>query len=103
MSNETVKNPNRIAVIDDYPRLKLRYDTWKKLYRATHDRWPAFFGTKEHKRRDKRCTKMAERFVAEVRKEFNIEKWDVRYFHRGIDSPVIVYRDPWVAQEGEVK
>ena len=99
--NETIKHPNRIAVIDDYPRLKLRYYAWKKLYKATHDSWPALFNTATNKRRVKRRDTMAERFVAEVRKEFNITKWDVRYFHRGIDSPVIVFRDPWVAQEGE--
>ena len=40
--------------------------------------------------------KMTKRFCDEVRKEFEIEKWDVRYFHRGIDSPVIVFRDPWL-------
>ena len=97
----TVEHPNRIAVIDDYPRLKLRYYAWQKLYKATHDSWPALFNTATNKRRVKRRDTMAERFVAEVRKEFNITKWDVRYFHRGIDSPVIVFRDPWVAQEGE--
>ena len=92
----TIQNPNRIEPIDDYPRLKLRYYTWKKLYRATHDSWPAMFNTIENKRRVKRRDIMAERFCDEVRKEFGIVKWDVRYFHRGIDSPVIVFRDPEV-------
>ena len=101
--NETIKHPNRVAVIDDYPRIKLRFNTWKKLHKVTHDSWPAMFGTKEHKRRVKRCDKMTKRFCDEVRKEFNIERWDVRQFHRGIDSHVIIFRDPWVSQEGEVK
>lgn len=73
---------NRIAVISDYPRLAKRYNVWSKLYRVTHDSWPALFNTKENKRRVKRRDKAAERFCNEVRKEFGIRVWDVRNFRR---------------------
>jgi len=88
----TVPNPNRVAVINEYPKLKKRFDIWKKLYRATHDSWPAMFNTDENKRRVIRCDKMADRFCDEVRKEFGIKVWDVRMFHRQ-DGHVIVWRD----------
>lgn len=90
-------NPNQIAVIADYPRLAKRYDVWRKLYRVTHDSFPALFRTKEHKRRVIRRDKAAQRFQAEVRKQFGIRKWDVRKFHQSRwDDPintVIVWDD----------
>ena len=88
----TVPNPNRVAVINEYPKLKKRFDIWKKLYRATHDSWPALFGTAKHKLRSARRDRMADWFCQEVRKEFGIKVWDVRMFHRQ-DGHVIVWRE----------
>lgn len=88
----TVPNPNRIVVINEYPKLKKRFDIWKKLQRATHDSWPALFGTAKHKLRSARRDRMAHWFCQEVRKEFGIKVWDVRMFHRQ-DGHVIVWRE----------
>lgn len=86
---------NRIALINDYPKLALRYNTWKKLQKVTHNSFAALFSTKAHKRRVIRRDRMAQRFCAEVRKEFCITEWDIKMFHdhRSVNDvgPLIVW------------
>jgi hypothetical protein len=73
-----VPNPNRMCSITEHPRIQKKYKVWAKLQKATHDSWPALFGTHEHKRRVARRDRMAERFVAEVRKTLGIRAYDVQ-------------------------
>ncbi len=69
---------NKMAVLDDYPKLGKLFKHWTKLHRATHDSWPKLFKTKEHKRRVIRRNQMLIRFQIAVEKELSIEVFSVR-------------------------
>ena len=70
-------NYNRIAIIENYPKLDNLYKHYYKLHRATHDSWPALFNTNKNKLRVLRCKKMCDRFIVAVQKEFNIREYEV--------------------------
>lgn len=79
-SNEPSKTMkyNCIEILSDHQDLNKLFCHWRKLYTATHDKWPALFRTKEHKRRVRRCDKMAARFINATRAKFNIKDYDVK-------------------------
>ena len=74
------KSYNRIAVIKEFPHLDRAFSVWWKLQRVTHDSWPAFFKTQEHKRRVLRADKVARLFNKRVEKRFGIagQAWRVK-------------------------
>ena len=80
MSDKLGRDYNRIVIIPHHLRLARAYNVWRKLYRVTHDSWPALFGTKEHKRRVIRLEKAAARFNRLVEREFGLENchWRVK-------------------------
>ena len=74
---------NKMAVLDDYPKLDKLFKHWTKLHRATRDiwpatTWPALFKTKEHKRRVLRRNQMLIRLQIAVEKELDIQVFSVR-------------------------
>ena len=86
---------DKMAVLNDYPKLNKLFNHWAKLHRITRDSWPWLFRTKKHKRRVIRCEKMVMRFQRAVEKELNIEVYSVRRL------PDIGYTIMWDADRNE--